>query len=80
MTRFLRRALGASLLDWATYEEVEADASANLQALTVVLIQHDENALQTCYGRLIAEGTPEEIASNRLSHTGRFLKQLFHAC
>ena len=38
MTRFLRRALGASLLDWATYEEVEADASANLQALTVVLM------------------------------------------
>ena len=26
------------------------------RALTVVLIQHDENALETCYGRLIAEG------------------------
>ena len=25
-------------------------------------------------GRLVAEGTPEEIAANKISHTGRFLK------
>jgi excinuclease ABC subunit A len=25
-------------------------------------------------GRIVAEGTPEEIAANRHSHTGRFLK------
>ena len=27
-------------------------------------------------GRVIAEGTPEEIAHNRHSHTGRFLRKL----
>lgn len=27
-------------------------------------------------GQIVAEGTPEEVAKNRASHTGRFLKQL----
>src|SRR5213079_3717448 len=27
-------------------------------------------------GRLVVEGSPEEIAKNRRSHTGRFLRQL----
>jgi len=27
-------------------------------------------------GRLVVEGTPEEVAKNRRSHTGRFLRQL----
>ena len=27
-------------------------------------------------GRIIAEGTPEEVAENKASHTGRFLKKL----
>jgi excinuclease ABC subunit A len=27
-------------------------------------------------GRIIAEGTPEVIAKNRHSHTGRFLREL----
>ena len=31
-------------------------------------------------GQIVAEGTPEEIAANRLSHTGRFLKEHFRAC
>ncbi|HAV61770.1 MAG TPA: hypothetical protein DCY13_05335, partial [Verrucomicrobiales bacterium] len=27
-------------------------------------------------GRLVAQGTPEQIASNRQSHTGRFLQKM----
>jgi excinuclease ABC subunit A len=27
-------------------------------------------------GRIVAEGTPEQVAGNRGSHTGRFLKSL----
>ncbi len=38
MTRFCRRILGALRLDAQTYEEVEADSSATLQALVVVLL------------------------------------------
>jgi len=34
---FLRRLIGAAMLDPATYEEVEADSSATPQALTVVV-------------------------------------------
>jgi excinuclease ABC subunit A len=30
-------------------------------------------------GRIVAEGTPEEVARNRSSHTGRFLKSLLSA-
>jgi excinuclease ABC subunit A len=28
-------------------------------------------------GRVIAEGTPEQVAENPESHTGRFLKEIF---
>jgi excinuclease ABC subunit A len=28
-------------------------------------------------GRIIAEGTPEQVAENPESHTGRFLKEIF---
>jgi len=38
MSSFGARLLGAARLDAATYEEVEADRSANLQAMTVVLL------------------------------------------
>jgi len=38
MSSFGARLLGAARLDAATYEEVEADRSANLQALTVVVL------------------------------------------
>ena len=38
MSRFLKRISGAAMLDAATYEEVEADSSATLQAMTVVLL------------------------------------------
>ena len=30
-------------------------------------------------GEIVAEGTPEEIAANRKSHTGRFLKPVLDA-
>ena len=35
---FIRRLMGAAMLDVATYEEVEADRSATTQALTVVVL------------------------------------------
>jgi hypothetical protein len=38
MTTFLTRIAGAALLNPATYEEVEADRSATLQAMAVVLL------------------------------------------
>jgi hypothetical protein len=38
MSRFLKRISGAAVLDAATYEEVEADPAATLQAMTVVLL------------------------------------------
>jgi hypothetical protein len=38
MTRFLSRIAGASLLDAATYEDVEADRSATTQAMVVVFL------------------------------------------
>jgi hypothetical protein len=38
MTTFARRVLGAATLDTATYEEVEADASATGQAISVAVL------------------------------------------
>ena len=38
MKRFVKRILGASLLDANTYEEVEADNSANIEAPIVVVL------------------------------------------
>ena len=38
MTTFLTRVAGAALLNPATYEEVEADRSATLQAMAVVML------------------------------------------
>lgn len=38
MTTFARRVLGAATLDRAAYEEVEADASATIQAVGVVVL------------------------------------------
>ncbi len=38
MTTFLERVVGAALLDPAVYEEVEADRSATLQAMAVVML------------------------------------------
>lgn len=38
MRLFIRRIIGATILDVATYEEVEADTGATLQALLVVLL------------------------------------------
>jgi len=35
---FLRRVIGAAMLDSATYEDVEADRTATAQALTVVVL------------------------------------------
>ena len=36
--RFFRRLVGAAMLDAATYEDVEADRAATLQALVIVLL------------------------------------------
>jgi excinuclease ABC subunit A len=55
---------------------------------TVVVIEHNLDVIKTADyiidmgpeggdegGRIVAEGTPEEVAKNPASHTGRFLKQ-----
>jgi len=56
---------------------------------TVVIIEHNLDVIKTADwlidlgpeggsggGQIIAIGTPEEVANNRASHTGRFLKPL----
>ena len=56
---------------------------------TVVVIEHNLDVIKTADwivdlgpeggsggGRIIAEGTPEEVAKMKHSHTGRFLKPL----
>jgi excinuclease ABC subunit A len=56
---------------------------------TVVVIEHNLEVIKTADwildlgpeggeggGRLVAEGTPEEVAANPASHTGRFLAPL----
>lgn len=60
------------------------------QGNTVVVIEHNLDVVKSCDhvidlgpeggnkgGFIIARGTPEEIAANKISHTGRFLKELF---
>ncbi|NVK75793.1 MAG: ATP-binding cassette domain-containing protein, partial [Oceanospirillaceae bacterium] len=57
---------------------------------TVVVIEHNLDVIKTADwivdlgpeggsggGYIIAEGTPEDIAESKQSHTGRFLKQMF---
>lgn len=54
---------------------------------TIVIIEHNLDVIKVCDrvidigpeggaagGKIVAEGTPEEIAENQNSHTGRFLK------
>jgi excinuclease ABC subunit A len=54
---------------------------------TIVIIEHNLDVIKVCDrvidigpeggaagGKIVAEGTPEEIAENEKSHTGRFLK------
>ena len=56
---------------------------------TVVVIEHNLEVVKTADwildlgpegghggGQIVAEGTPEEVASNPVSHTGRFLAEL----
>ncbi len=56
---------------------------------TVVVIEHNLDVIKTADwvidlgpeggdggGRIVAEGTPEQVAANRASHTGRFLAPL----
>ncbi|HET7598113.1 MAG TPA: excinuclease ABC subunit UvrA [Burkholderiales bacterium] len=56
---------------------------------TVVVIEHNLDVIKTADwiidlgpegggggGQVIAEGTPEEVAKNKASHTGRYLKQV----
>jgi excinuclease ABC subunit A len=60
------------------------------QGNTIVVIEHNLDVIRSadCVidlgpeggsagGRIVAEGTPEEVASNPASATGRFLTQLF---
>ena len=59
---------------------------------TVVVIEHNLDVIKTADwivdlgpeggsggGEIIAEGTPEEVAQNARSHTGRFLKPMLKA-
>ena len=59
---------------------------------TVVVIEHNLDVIKTADwivdlgpeggsggGEIIAEGTPEDVADNPKSHTGRFLKPLLTA-
>jgi excinuclease ABC subunit A len=54
---------------------------------TVVVIEHNLDVIKTADwvidlgpeggeggGRIIAEGTPEQVAKNKASHTGKYLK------
>ena len=58
---------------------------------TVVVIEHNLDVIKTADwivdlgpeggsggGEIIAEGTPEEVAENPKSHTGRFLKPMLN--
>jgi excinuclease ABC subunit A len=58
---------------------------------TVIVIEHNMDVIKTADwimdlgpeggeegGYIIAEGTPEEVAQNEASHTGKFLRQFFH--
>ena len=60
-----------------------------VQGNTVVVIEHNLEVIKTADwvldlgpeggeggGRVVAEGTPEEIAANTASHTGHFLRQM----
>jgi excinuclease ABC subunit A len=60
------------------------------QGNTIVVIEHNLDVIKACDhvidlgpeggaagGRIVAEGTPEEVARNEASATGRFLAQLF---
>jgi excinuclease ABC subunit A len=62
------------------------------QGNTVVVIEHNLDVIKTADwivdlgpeggsggGEIIAEGTPEEVAQNARSHTGRFLKPMLQA-
>jgi excinuclease ABC subunit A len=56
---------------------------------TIVVIEHNLDVIKTADwivdlgpeggsggGQIIAEGTPEEVAANPASHTGRYLKPM----
>ena len=58
---------------------------------TVVVIEHNLDVIKTADyvvdmgpeggikgGNIIAEGKPEEITNNTISHTGKFLKEMLH--
>ena len=60
MTRFIRRVLGALSLDAATYEDVEADRSALLQAVVVVLLAGVGSGIGNAG---IGDGAPRTIAA-----------------
>lgn len=58
---------------------------------TVVIIEHNLDVIKTADwvidlgpeggddgGKIVAEGTPEDISENTQSYTGRFLKKFLH--
>ncbi len=60
------------------------------QGNTVVVIEHNLEVIKTADwildlgpeggdggGQIVAHGTPEDVAASKLSHTGRFLKEIF---
>ena len=62
------------------------------QGNTIVVIEHNLDVIKTADwivdlgpeggsggGEIVAEGTPEQVAKNRRSHTGRFLKRILAA-
>src|SRR5579864_2248854 len=57
MTTFPHRLMGASVLDVATYEEVEADRTATMQALLVVLASSLAGGIGSA-GLFARTGTP----------------------
>jgi len=55
---------------------------------TLIVVEHDEDTIRSADqvieigpegghkgGQLLASGTPEQVAKNKRSHTGRFLKR-----
>ena len=56
---------------------------------TVIVIEHNLDVIRCCDwvidlgpeggsggGQIVAEGTPEKVAANKSSHTGKFLAEL----
>ena len=60
---------------------------------TVIVIEHNLDVIKTadyiidigpeggdCGGTIVAQGTPEEVAKNPKSYTGRYIQEIFKKC